>query len=601
MSDVELPPDVEDDDGPGESASSSQWCSCKLRCFTKFTAESVGFHRSEQSADPNRMAHAFNKIKAMVEQRSSEDAKICWKIEATKVCRPFWEHYHGVGHGQVDHMVKLSKAGHPHLPERGPRLPREKRKGDIVDTWFLSLYQGSSEPIPVEGSADRLEEIGQDCLQHEVVNDIHHPLYGLSVAVGSGVDKQHLAPKRFLNEENLASLWGLYKNDTDVEEKVSRDTFTQAFNKRWKGLLNFKQYGQGTRCQLCADMDEERNHCTTKVERQELDLRKQRHFQRHDADRSMNVRSNQLSSDPSTYQLQNSSNKFMKLMVDGMDQAKFRCPRNLQAASAFSQATRPSLHLTGVLAFGLLEVYFILPPDTCKDSNMNATVISVTLDLCQRLVESWGPEHSLPRRAIIAADNTPRESKNQYFATFAASLVARRHFDSLEVQYMMTGHTKNELDQRFSAIATVLSKASVLETPQDFARWIQQHVRPMHGKELHVIVLDETWDFQAWYQKYNLQVSGLTATHLQPDANHVWRFQLRHSVESTAQVEVHNQNWKDIAQRDDDDVVLSLKQYLGKLGVFFWLASLNVIVYIFLFWATSGTCHLLLRPSLRSS
>ena len=313
MSDVDLPPDVEDDgrDMSEQPVPANQWCTCKLRCFTKFSAEHVEFHRGQQLADQNRMANAYHKIKVMVEQRSSSDTtcKIQWSIDGTRVCRPWWEHYHAIGHGQVDDMVKLSKAGHPHLPERGARMPREKQKSDIVDAWFLNLYQGSSEPIPVEGSADRLEELSADSLQHEVVNDIHHPLYGLSVAVGQGVNKQHLAPKRFLNEENLSSLWGLYQSDATVQEKVSRDTFTKAFSKRWKGLLNFKQHGQGTRCQLCADMDEERKQCTTKTERQELDLRKQHHFQRHDADRSMNVRSNQLSSDPSTYLLQHSSSK----------------------------------------------------------------------------------------------------------------------------------------------------------------------------------------------------------------------------------------------------------------------------------------------------
>lgn len=240
----------------------------------------------------------------------------------------------------------------------------------------------------------------------------------------------------------------------------------------------------------------------------------------------------------------------MKLMVDGMDQAKFRTPRNLAASSAFSQAVRPALHLTGVIAFGLAEFYVILNPDTKKDANMNITCIGKALDLCRALVESWGADYSLPRHCLIAADNTPRETKNQIFATFASTLVARHHFESVEVQYMMTGHTKNELDQRFSTIATVLSKASVLETPSDFAAWIRNNVRPLHGKELHVIVLEETWDFQQMHQAFGLQISGLTSTHLQPDSNHVWRFELRRNLESSLPVEMHNKDWKDLPEND---------------------------------------------------
>ena len=565
-SEVELPPDVLDDEvvGAGD-ASHNQHCTCRLQCFTKFAQESVELHRNQQLGDSNSMAKTFHKIKQLVDQRpdGEANARIGWAIGEVKVCRPFWEHYYAVGHKQVDDMVKLSKAGHAQLPERGARMPREKLKMDEVDMWFLNLYQGS-EPTPMEDPpAGRLEELGDDdSLQHEVVNSVHHPLYSLSVAVGDGVNKQHLVPKRYLNETNVSSLWNLYQSDEKVPSKVSRDTFNKAFKKHWRSILQFKGYGQGTRCQLCADLDEERKHCTSKEERASIDIRKRRHYERTDADRSMNVRSNQLSCFPATFQLSNAGSRVVKFMVDGMDQAKFRTPRNLAASSAFAQCHRPALHLTGVIAFGLLEAFFLLGPDTKKDANMNSTCISMTLDLCRNLLERLGPEYSLPRHAILAADNTPREAKNQIFATFAGSLAQRKLFDTIEVQFMQAGHTKNELDQRFSTLATVLSKAPVLETPEEFAQCIRKNVQPLHGKELHVIVLENTWDFQAMFEKYQCQISGLTSTHLQPNANHLWRFERRDSLESSLIVEVNNPKWQDCSQHSDD-VVLSVKQFLG--------------------------------------
>ncbi|CAK9002192.1 Uncharacterized protein SCF082_LOCUS7237 [Durusdinium trenchii] len=476
-SEVELPPDVLDDEvvGAGD-ASHNQHCTCRLQCFTKFAQESVELHRNQQLGDSNSMAKTFHKIKQLVDQRpdGEANARIGWAIGEVKVCRPFWEHYYAVGHKQVDDMVKLSKAGHAQLPERGARMPREKLKMDEVDMWFLNLYQGS-EPTPMEDPpAGRLEELGDDdSLQHEVVNSVHHPLYSLSVAVGDGVNKQHLVPKRYLNETNVSSLWNLYQSDEKVPSKVSRDTFNKAFKKHWRSILQFKGYGQGTRCQLCADLDEERKHCTSKEERASIDIRKRRHYERTDADRSMNVRSNQLSCFPATFQLSNAGSRVVKFMVDGMDQAKFRTPRNLAASSAFAQ--------------------------------------------CHR-------------HAILAADNTPREAKNQIFATFAGSLVQRKLFDTIEVQFMQAGHTKNELDQRFSTLATVLSKAPVLETPEEFAQCIRKNVQPLHGKELHVIVLENTWDFQAMFEKYQCQISGLTSTHLQPNANHLPQLMLPHDL-----------------------------------------------------------------------
>ena len=34
-----------------------------------------------------------------------------------------------------------------------------------------------------------------------------------------------------------------------------------------------------------------------------------------------------------------------KIVIDGMDQAKFKCPRNLASSSQFSDCWRPSLHV----------------------------------------------------------------------------------------------------------------------------------------------------------------------------------------------------------------------------------------------------------------
>ena len=288
-------------------------------------------------------------------------------------------------------------------------------------------------------------------------------------------------------------------------------------------------------------------------------------------DRSVNVRGNRLSKQDSNFKWENSSTSILKVLVDGMDQAKFRCPRNLKANAAFANVQRPALHLTGAVAIGLCEVYYILGPDTKKDSNMVATCLAHLLERCRYAVENKGPDYCLPRHLIIGADNCTRETKNAYLAQFGAFLVARGVFDSVEFQFMVTGHTKNELDQRFSSVATILNKAGTLETPMQFANYMTHHVKPALATEMQVHVLDATRDWQAFFEHLSMHVQGLTATHLQPDSNHVWRFVLRQQVDRAQMVENHNPNWQDFAE-DPRDVVLILKQCLGlnfALGQFF--------------------------------
>lgn len=136
-------------------------------------------------------------------------------------------------------------------------------------------------------------------------------------------------------------------------------------------------------------------------------------------------------------------------------------PSQLSFQQCFLPGRKTGLTPDWCVGLGLLETFYVLGADTKKDANIKATCLAAVLDQCQIAVESLGPDYSLPRHLIVAADNTPREAKNQFFATFVALLVASNQFDTVEVQYLQVGHTNNELDQRVSSLATILSKARV--------------------------------------------------------------------------------------------------------------------------------------------
>ena len=109
-----------------------------------------------------------------------------------------------------------------------------------------------------------------------------------------------------------------------------------------------------------------------------------------------------------------------------------------------SDLWRPALHMTGVTVWGYLDGFFVMNSDQKKDSNMQATVLSRTLDLVSSRCDSRGT--CMPRTLILGVDNTCRESKNQYFMTFLAWLKSTQKFDTIEVQYLQSGHSHNEQD-----------------------------------------------------------------------------------------------------------------------------------------------------------
>ena len=89
-SDVELPPDVDDDRPSGLTSH----CNCKLSCHVKFDEASVEVFRSEQLKDlTRRQQQTFNKVKRFVDELPDKTSRIAWAIGGQKVCS--WPQCHG--------------------------------------------------------------------------------------------------------------------------------------------------------------------------------------------------------------------------------------------------------------------------------------------------------------------------------------------------------------------------------------------------------------------------------------------------------------------------------------------------------------------------
>lgn len=73
----------------------------------------------------------------------------------------------------------------------------------------------------------------------------------------------------------------------------------------------------------------------------------------------------------------------------------------------------------------------------------------------------------LPPSLIIQADNTCRENRNQYLCLWASHLVSAKVFKSVSFAYFRTGHTHNQVDQKFQQVSHHLQAVKVIETPKE--------------------------------------------------------------------------------------------------------------------------------------
>ena len=549
-SDVDLPPSVGDDDEPPLSTP----CACALKCWAKFDMAEIEGQREQfrLTSSEDRRAAMFQAVRGHVcnADGTMNEGRINWQYQGHRVCRAFWEHAHGTGHKQVDKIKGLIVNGHnaPLAPSKR-RMPRacSQQQYHKADHWFFSLYQSLGEPL-----ANEDKDLDHE---HVSIGEQDHPLWDLGTAVGSENDAKFV-PKRYLNPGTFQDIWILFQSTVPASEQVSRSTLYTCWSQRWKNYLQFRNIGQGKRCKICAALDERRLQATSEEEKARVEEEKNDHINDVMAARNYSVRGNKQAVEHARNPSQDGLDKLLKITIDGMDQAKFRVPRNLCSSAEFESLWRPQLHVVGTIVHGHLECYFIMDTDMAKDSNMNCSVVSRVLDIIHfERFEDTG--NSMPRNLSVAADNTCRESKNQHFANYMSYLINQDKFEIADVEYMKTGHTHNEQDQRFSTVASILNRAPVLEDPEEFAEWIRAHVKPVAGRMLHVEVLQSTLDFQRWFLSVGVQISGLAATHLEPDTCHHWRFAQRHKLSDEGPaIEIHHDGWKGLEKHRADTILL---------------------------------------------
>ena len=139
------------------------------------------------------------------------------------------------------------------------------------------------------------------------------------------------------------------------------------------------------------------------------------------------------------------SQSVLTLIADGMDQAKYKCPRvRTRSSKTFEKLWRPKLHVGAVWVHGEVLSFFVQDEDTLKNSSNQIGMISRALDEC---LTSHG---CLPHGLSVQCDNTCRESKNQFFMAWAAMQVALGVFRWCVANYLITGHSP--LDDEVSVV-----------------------------------------------------------------------------------------------------------------------------------------------------
>jgi hypothetical protein len=219
---------------------------------------------------------------------------------------------------------------------------------------------------------------------------------------------------------------------------------------KWRHVLEFKHESQHAVCDDCCNYKHAMHGWLKQLQSDLLSetFESMQEYQRHlsavSADRSFTVglRAGAVSAHCA------GQSDYLMILVDGMDQAKWRLPRfpSLRTPKSGAKLGRPTVVVEAVWIVGHRLDFYLLDKDQHHDSNSIQECIALSLEKCIASLRSRGRD--VPRCLILLADNTVRESKNQYMFKYMAIHVARHKFDICLQIFLRAGHTHDVLGAR---------------------------------------------------------------------------------------------------------------------------------------------------------
>ncbi len=252
----------------------------------------------------------------------------------------------------------------------------------------------------------------------------------------------------------------------------------------------------------------------------------------------------------------------MLYRVDGVDQAKFRVPRQNQKTHALDGLIRPALHVQGCWAHGFGFHFAVADPDLRKDTTTNLEVIA-------RMSESIYRKHGglAPTLAIIQ-DNCGRECKNQKILKVVAKFVILKIHRHVWLAFHQKGYTHGPLDSVFGQTAVKLV-CSEFDDDEEVVALLQGFLDDGSlelGTDANAVAykLDEAAPWAEWAEDdLHLAICNL----LGPEAPHSFHVCLRQDL-SPDELQAEATAWPNAPPPRGGDLVVALRANMSDRKAF---------------------------------
>ena len=152
--------------------------------------------------------------------------------------------------------------------------------------------------------------------------------------------------------------------------------------------------------------------------------------------------------------------KYLSMIIDGADQAAYGLPYHHFKTHSTDGKFKIALKVLGALCHGRAAFAYTCLPMVKQGTN-------VTIETMHRImVYLLEKEGRLPSTFYLQFDNTSKQCKSQYMLGWLGCLVGWGLFKEIVVSYLPVGHTHEDIDQFFSALARYLRFHNARSRPE---------------------------------------------------------------------------------------------------------------------------------------
>ena len=364
-------------------------------------------------------------------------------------------------------------------------------------------------------------------------------------------------PKRWLPPGAKMDVWWLYVAQLNAEggkpAHGSYTTLLRVWGECFQKVLKVEKFGSHPKCNDCYRLKQSIQLAATYADKLSASKKLTTHLEQQWRDRMVywRMRAHARTGDA----------KWLVIIIDGADQAKFRVLKSVDTPKAVEGLWRPKMKVVGAWAHGCDLSFTFVEED--MPHNTNLTIDILMQSLSRILARAATQRTTLPCHLWVQMDNCSGDNKSGHMCKWFSWLVDAGIFRSTVASYLQVGHTHEDIDFLFSVMSTGIAKMQAWDTPQQMADCVQRnmaaHVRRTL-KEIPVAsgMLPAVRNWMSWLDgyadiRYNQGLEGITKLH--------WMCFLRRR---DLPITLSDQNTGEPAHGSSaNDVMLLCKQYMS--------------------------------------